>query len=170
MPSAMNVRQSNQHFERAVGGQLHSVSYQQVQMPPTQFTMNHAALTVQKYLKGYIIRKRFSSFAKLFFLFKRYERRVLAHDVSRGLRECFIHVKSMRKHMLEVYVNRCATAIQKVFRGWYVRERIRPLLIQKALNSSARRDSRVITRLRALIQGWRVRKIMKTKEIGNYVR
>ena len=72
--------------------------------------------------------------------------------------------------MLEVYVNRCATAIQKVFRGWYIRERIRPLLIHKALNSSARRDSRVIARLRALIQGWRVRKIMKTKEIGNYVR
>ena len=71
--------------------------------------------------------------------------------------------------MLELYVNNCATKIQKVFRGWFVRERIRPLLIHKALNFSARKDN-VISRLRALIQGWRIRKIMKTKEIGNYIR
>jgi hypothetical protein len=135
----------------------------------SHLSQNRAALTVQKYLKGYIIRKRFFSFAKLYFLFKRFERRVLAKDVARGLRECFVHVKGMRKHMLEVYVNKCATLIQKVFRGWFVRERVRPLLINKTFNLSGRKDN-VLSRLRAIFVGWRIRKIMKTKEIGNYIR
>jgi hypothetical protein len=102
-------------------------------------------------------------------MFKRFERRVVAKDVAKSLRECFVHVKMVRKQMLEVYVNKCATKIQKVFRGWFIRERIRPLKIQKALNLSARKDN-VLSRLGAVIIGWRIRKIMKTKEIANYVR
>jgi hypothetical protein len=106
---------------------------------------------------------------KLYYLFKRFERRIVAKDLAKSLRECYVHVKQVRKQMLEVYVNKCATKIQKVFRGWFVRERVRPLLIQKAFNLSARKDN-VLTRLRAIFLGWRIRKIMKTKEIANYIR
>lgn len=93
--------------------------------------MNQAATNVQKYLKGFIIRRRFNTFAKLYFLFKRYKKRVFTLDLSHSLRDCFVQVKTMRKQMLEIYVNKCATKIQKLYRGWYVRERIRPLKIHR---------------------------------------
>lgn len=93
----------------------------------------------------------------------------MAKDIAKSLRECFIQVKNVRKEMLEVYVNKCAVKIQKVFRGWFIRERVRPLLLHRTLNMSSRKDN-VMHRLSALIQGWRIRKIMRTKEIGNYIR
>ena len=66
--------------------------------------------------------------------------------------------------MLEIYVNKCATKIQKLYRGWYVRERIRPLKIHR-LFSSQQHQGRVVQKMRAIVKGWRVRKIMRTKEI-----
>jgi hypothetical protein len=58
--------------------------------------------------------------------------------------------------MLKRYINRNATMIQKNWRGHFVRKVRLPV---------ARRMAGVNMRLEALIVGWRVRKIMQTKEI-----
>lgn len=133
------------------------------QYKTVQANLNQAATNVQKYLKGFIIRRRFNSFAKLYFLFKRYQRRVLTRDIAHGLRDCFVSVKQMRKTMLELYVSKCATKIQKHFRGWYVRTHLRPLKLQQVLGNL--RD-----KLQALVKGWRLRRILRTKEIVTQVR
>jgi hypothetical protein len=68
--------------------------------------------------------------------------------------------------MLEIYVNKCATKIQKLYRGWYVRERIRPLKIHRVFSAQQNHSGgQVVQKLRAIVRGWRVRKIMRTKEI-----
>lgn len=135
--------------------------------------MQSAAVQVQKYLKGFIIRKRFSSFVKLYFLFKRFQKRSLVKEVSSTLRECFMQVKQIRKAMLEVFVNGKATLIQKVFRGWYLRQRVKPLEVRKAFFMRYSRRSggvSLLDKMRGLIQGWRVRRIMKTKEVANHIK
>lgn len=73
--------------------------------------------------------------------------------------------------MLEVYVNKQATVIQKVFKGWYVRERVRPLQVWRAFTVISRRGIKelVMNKVRAVISGWRIRRIMRTKEIANIV-
>jgi hypothetical protein len=67
--------------------------------------------------------------------------------------------------MLEIYVNKCATKIQKLYRGWYVRERIRPLKIHRLFSAQQNHGGHVVQKLGAIVKGWRLRKIMRTKEI-----
>ena len=62
--------------------------------------------------------------------------------------------------MLKNYVNHCATKIQKVFKGHYTRKVT--IKIKRAFNTLEEKFSACIT-------GWRVRRIMKTKEIENYI-
>ena len=106
-------------------------------------------------MRGFIIRKRFNSFAKLYFLFRRYARHSEVKEISGALRDCFVHVKSVRKRLLEAYVNKQATTIQRVFRGWYVRERAKPLGVLKTLSGRG-----VLSKIRAVIAGWRLRRIL----------
>lgn len=56
--------------------------------------------------------------------------------------------------MLAEYVGKCATKIQKVFRGHLIR---RP----KVIGSE---------RIAAIVRGWRLRRIMSTKEVANIIR
>ncbi len=58
------------------------------------------------------------------------------------------------------YVSHCATKIQKVFKGYYTRHVI--VKIKKAF-------SKVEIKLKAIVIGWKIRKIMKTKEIDNTI-
>lgn len=76
------------------------------------------------------------------------------------MKEAFISLKNRKTILLKNYVGHCATKIQKVFKGYYARHVI--VKIKAAFN-------KVEDKLIALVIGWRVRKIMKTKEIENTV-
>jgi hypothetical protein len=81
-----------------------------------------------------MIRKRFSSFARLYFLFKRYQKRSLLKKLVSGLKDCFVQVKAVRRHILDGYLQRQAVKIQKVYRGWHVRAKVQPLRMLKAFS------------------------------------
>lgn len=129
------VNSSSNQLDAFIAGQISKASYQEQnvrssihrpkQIPiSNEMRLQNAAVHVQKYLKGFIIRKRFNCFAKLFFMFKRYQKKVVAKEIAQVLRDSFVCVKTIRKRMLEVYVNKCATKIQKMFRGWFLRQRV----------------------------------------------
>jgi hypothetical protein len=73
--------------------------------------------------------------------------------------------------MLEVYVNAKATLIQKVFRGWYLRKRAKPLEVKRAFlgRSNSSRET-LLEKIKGVIGGWRVRRIMKTREVANCIK
>jgi hypothetical protein len=57
-------------------------------------------------------------------------------------------------------VNHCAIKIQKLFKGFFARK----------YTVKIKRAFRLVDKhLSSIIKGWRIRKIMKTKEIENYV-
>lgn len=62
--------------------------------------------------------------------------------------------------MLKNYVRNCAIKIQKVFKGYHTRHTV--VKIKRAF-------SKVETKLKAMIIGWRIRRIMKTKEIQSLI-
>jgi hypothetical protein len=74
--------------------------------------------------------------------------------------DCFDALKRKKQNILKTYINRCATKIQALYRGHYVRQRIR-------VPNQALRVSR--SRLAALVKGWRVRKIFSTEEVKNRI-
>ena len=78
-----------------------------------------------------------------------------------GLKAGFINVKTLKTQMLKNYVNLCATRIQKVFKGFFTRKVVVPVV---KVFSEGRDEI-----LRSVIVGWRIRRIMKTKEIENYI-
>lgn len=103
---------------------------------------------------------------------KNYQRRVAVKDISRALRDSFVNVKRLRQRALEEYVSKAATKIQKVWRGWFLRTRVKPIAVRRAFYTLSLRGRReiLLKKVRAVVQGWRVRKIMRTKEIANLAR
>ena len=65
-------------------------------------------------------------------------------------------IKDRKSTMLNHYINYCAIKIQKVYRGH--RSRKLDLPIRNRLGKEG------VTKLKAIIQGWRIRRIFKTKE------
>lgn len=72
------------------------------------------------------------------------------------MKESFIEIKRIKAALLKKYVNHCATKIQKVFKGYYAR-----MVVVKVKRAFKMREEKII----AAVKGWRIRKIMKTKEI-----
>lgn len=60
-----------------------------------------------------------------------------------------------------MYVNNQATKIQRIFRGYYARKVIIP--VKKAFGFGREE------KLSSVAKGWKIRKIMKTKEIENHI-
>mmetsp|Transcript_7178 Transcript_7178/g.6268 ORF Transcript_7178/g.6268 Transcript_7178/m.6268 type:complete len:132 (+) Transcript_7178:1724-2119(+) len=111
-------------------------------------------------MRGYLIRKRYLQLKKVYDFFKKVERKVLVREVAEGIKEAFFNVKNIKSQMLRNYVNHCATSIQKLYRGFYTRKYL--IRIRKAFLTLE--DVMV-----ALVLGWRIRKIMQTKEIENII-
>lgn len=64
--------------------------------------------------------------------------------------------------MYQKYLNHCVLTIQKTWRGYFMREYIRPKLI---------RQLRAYKTFTAAVKGWKVRKIMSsTREVINIKR
>jgi hypothetical protein len=67
----------------------------------------------------------------------------------------------MKAAMLKGYVNECAAKIQKVFKGFYSRKVVLPIKKSFAKGRGLKLDS--------VVKGWRIRRIMNTKEIENHI-
>jgi 5'(3')-deoxyribonucleotidase len=75
------------------------------------------------------------------------------------MKESFMIIKNIKSSLLKNYVNHCATKIQKIFRGHFARKIKVP--VKKAF-------MKIENSLRWIVIGWRIRRIMKTKEIDIY--
>ena len=71
-----------------------------------------------------------------------------------------MQIKNIKSTLLKGYVNHCAMKIQKVFKGHYARK------VQMPIKKTFRKVEVV---LKAVVKGWKIRKIMKTKEIENMI-
>ena len=69
-------------------------------------------------------------------------------------------MKNIKANLLKNYVNHCALKIQKIFRGFYARNII--VKIRRAFKGKERG-------LVGAVYAWRLRKIMKTKEVEQIV-
>lgn len=69
-------------------------------------------------------------------------------------------MKNKRTYLLKKYVESCAIKVQKVFKGHYARKIKIP--IKKAFKA-------IEPRLNGVVAGWRLRRILKTKEIQTYI-
>jgi len=85
---------------------------------------------------------------------------MLAKEVVTAIKESFISLKSRKNVLLKTYINHCATKIQKVFKGHYARKVTVP-------TKAAFRGLEEVAN--AVVNGWRVRRIMKTKEIKGMI-
>ena len=110
-------------------------------------------------MKGYLISKHFKKLKHQFYFFKRLHKKIVVRDVIECMKKSFIYIKDIKNRLLKGYVNHCACKIQKVFRGFYARNYL--VKIKRAF-------SKTETRFRAIIIAWRLRRVMKTKEIENY--
>lgn len=84
---------------------------------------------------------------------------MLVHDLVSAIKDSFIHIKEFKTLLLRNYVNHCAIKIQKNFKGFFARKYT--VKIKKAFKTADKH-------LSSIVRGWRVRKIMKTKEIENF--
>lgn len=69
-------------------------------------------------------------------------------------------MKNKRTYLLKKYVESCAIKVQKVFKGHYARKIKIP--IKKAFKA-------IEPKLNGVVAGWRLRRILKTKEIQTYI-
>ncbi len=58
---------------------------------------------------------------KIFYFFKKIEKKVLVNDIVIGMKDSFIEIKNIKNSLLKNYVNHCAIKIQKIFKGFYAR-------------------------------------------------
>lgn len=73
-----------------------------------------------------------------------------------ALKDSYINVKNTKQQYLKRYIFFCATKIQTLFRAHRARKIIVP--IRKKLGGN-------IKLLEAVVMGWKIRRIMKTKEV-----
>lgn len=80
----------------------------------------------------------------------------LISEIGQAMKLAHLALQRNKELVLKKYVNRCATKIQKVWRGFYTRMVISPV------TSKIRKNRGLLV---ALAKGWRVRRIMRTKEV-----
>ena len=119
-----------------------------------------AARTIQKYLRGMLVRKHVNKSLRAYYFFKKVHKRALIRQLVHGMNRAYLQVKEVKQRMLKKYIYYCATKIQSLWRGCYARRIKAPV--------RARLGKR-ITILEAVALGWKVRRIMKTKEVVNRV-
>lgn len=77
-----------------------------------------------------------------------------------GMRSAFLTIKNEKGVLLSRYVHHCATKLQKVYRGHYTRKVTVP--VKSAFKT-------LETTFTAIVKGWKIRRIMKTKEIQCHI-
>ena len=81
---------------------------------------------------------------------------ILVRQLIFALKDSYLNIKNTKQRYLKRYIFFCATRIQTLYRGYRARKIIVP--IRKKLGSN-------ITLLQSVAIGWKIRRIMKTKEI-----
>eukprot|EP00347_Sterkiella_histriomuscorum_P004582 403359915 len=153
----MSPNFGNNLQKQQFNSQLESHSYDRQYQRRTQFqSKGQAAQHVQKYLRGMLIRKRFLQFVKVYYFFKQIEKKFIVKDLVASMKDSFIQIKNIKTNLLKNYVHHCAIRIQKVFKGFYARRIV--IKIKRAFRGKEKC-------LNASINAWRLRKIMKTKEV-----
>ena len=116
-----------------------------------------AARTIQKFIRGRLTRKSFFTNMQGYLFFKKVERRVFVRDLVHSMQRAFLRVKETKQRMLKKYIFFCATRIQCQWRGFYARRVRVPVRAKLGLAN--------IRVLEAVAMGWKVRRIMRTKEV-----
>lgn len=76
------------------------------------------------------------------------------------MKESYLSIKNIKTSLLKNYVHHCAIKIQKIFKGFYARK-----VIVKIKRVFKDRENF----LKAVVKGWRIRRIMQTKEIEQMI-
>ena len=82
-------------------------------------------------------------------------------ELVHGMQRAFLQVKEVKQRILKNYIYYCATKIQSAWKGHFARAV--KVMVRRRLGMK-----RVIS-LEGLAQGWKVRRIMKTKEVINRI-
>jgi hypothetical protein len=125
-----------------------------------------SATKIQALFRGFVQRKRFKGVWERFLTRKRMER---LREISVRIKEFFapfVILKALKKwvrirriekaRMMALFKQYSAVFIQKVWRGFAVRRKVKPVLDHKKFFR---------TKLKALLQGWKIRKILKSFKI-----
>jgi len=92
---------------------------------------------------------------------KKVQKKLAVRELVGAMKASKMAVKKHKMAILKKYINRCATLIQKLWRGHFVR---------KVVVTVHKRIGKFHAALAGLIKGWRVRRIMRTKEVDMRVR
>lgn len=111
---------------------------------------------VQKYMRGHVDRKRVTQNLQAYYFFKKAQRVILVRQLIFALKDSYLNVKNTKQRYLKRYIFFCATRIQTLYRGFRARKVIVP--IRRKLGSN-------VSLLTSVAIGWKIRRIMKTKEI-----
>jgi len=125
-----------------------------------QILSNSAATLLQRRLRGMIVRRRLDRDTKAYKFFTRVQKAVQVRDLVVGLKNAFLFIKDRKQRFLKKYIFWAATRIQSLFRGYQARKTKIP--IRRSMRGS-------IKVLEAAALGWKVRRIMKLKEVKNRV-
>ena len=115
-----------------------------------------SAVRVQKYMRGQIARNRVKTNLQAYYFFKKVQRISLIRQLVFGLKDAYISVKETKQRYLKRYIFFCATKIQTLYRAHHARKVIVPIRRKLGPHRGV---------LRAVAEGWKIRRIMKTKEI-----
>jgi len=96
----------------------------------------------------------------VYLFFKKVHRVANVRSLVFAMKHAYVHVKNTKQRYLKKYIFHSATKIQSLIRGFLDRRIKLPML--RKLGDNARK-------LRGLALGWKVRRIMKLKEVKNRI-
>ena len=91
-----------------------------------------------------------------YYFFKKAQRIYLVRQLIYALKDSYLNVKNTKQRYLKKYIYFCATKIQTLYRGHRARKVIVPIRRKLGENREL---------LLAVAMGWKIRRIMNTKEI-----
>lgn len=92
--------------------------------------------------------------------FRKVQKVVQVRDLVISLKNAFLYVKDKKQRYLKKYIFQSAARIQSLFRGYLARKRKVP--IRRKIKGS-------LKAIEAAALGWKVRRIMKLKEVKNRI-
>jgi len=69
-----------------------------------------------------MVRRRLQASQKLFWFFKRAEKRVLIKELLHGMKDAYLNTKFHKQRFITKYINHCAAMIQKAYRFYKARK------------------------------------------------
>ena len=133
-------------------------------LQPGDLARHRAAILIQKYTRGYLVRRSADGFRSLLFFLRLVEKAEAASrdlamkSLVRAIRMAHQGIKEQKQALLNGYITYCAVKIQQTWRGHYERRYLVPFRVRLAGPAGHQKFN-------AMIDGWRVRRIMVLKEV-----